>query len=106
MVAEISEIVAQMHDVSTTLANAAEEQTATTREIARNVTEAAVAESQATENTTSVAPAAQRTSIGTQSTQSAARELSRMANELQGLVGQFKCANGSGISAPLPGGEL
>ena len=52
-------IIAQMHDISTTIASAVEEQTATTREIARNVSEAAIGESHVTENITSVAQAAQ-----------------------------------------------
>jgi predicted HAD superfamily Cof-like phosphohydrolase len=71
-----------------------EEQTTTTKEIARNVNEAAVGESQVTETITSVALAAKDTSIGAQSTQTAARKLAQMATELQDLLGQFKYANG------------
>ena len=59
VIAEIGAIIAQMHDISTTIASAVEEQTATTREIARNVSEAAIGESHVTENITSVAQAAQ-----------------------------------------------
>ena len=95
-IAEISGIIAQMHDISTTIASAVEEQTATTKEIARNVTEAAIGESQVTENITSVAQAAKSTSSGAQSTQTAAGELAAMAVELQKIVGQFKFANGNG----------
>ena len=76
-----------MHEISVTLASAVEEQTATTKEIARNVGEAALGESQVTENLTSVAQVAKSTSVGAQSTQAAARELSHMAIELQKLVG-------------------
>src|SRR5258708_33040382 len=50
VIAEISGIISQMHEISTTIASAVEEQTATTKEIARNVTEAAIGESQVTEN--------------------------------------------------------
>ena len=80
---EISTIIAQMHDISTTIASAVEEQTATTKEIARNVMEAATGESQMTENITSVAQAAKSTSVGAQNTQTAAGELAGMAVDLQ-----------------------
>jgi methyl-accepting chemotaxis protein len=90
VIAEISGIIVQMHEISMTIASAVEEQTATTKEIARNVTEAALGESQVTENITSVAQAAESTSSGAQSTQTAAAELAGMAVELQKIVGQFK----------------
>jgi methyl-accepting chemotaxis protein len=98
-IAEIGEIIAQMHDISTTIASAVEEQTATTREIARNVSEAAMGESNVTENITSVAQAAQSTSGGAHSTQTAAGELAGMAAELQKVVGVFKYARGNNIVA-------
>jgi methyl-accepting chemotaxis protein len=94
IIAEISGIIAQMHDISTTIASAVEEQTATTKEIARNVNEAATGESQVTETITTVALAAKDTSIGAQRTQTAARKLAQMATELQDLLGRFKYANG------------
>jgi methyl-accepting chemotaxis protein len=100
VIAEIGGIIGQMHDISTTIAGAVEEQTATTREIARNVMEAAQGETQVTENITSVAQAAKSTSGGAQNTQNAAGELAGMAAELQKMVGLFKYAseNGMGIS--------
>jgi methyl-accepting chemotaxis protein len=98
IITEISGIIAQMHDISTTIASAVEEQTSTTKDISRNVSEAAVGESQVTETITSVAQAAKSTSAGAQSTQTAARKLSQMAIELQELVGRFKYAGGSGGS--------
>ena len=92
-IGEISGIISQMHDISTTIASAVEEQTATTKEIARNVSEAAIGESQVTENITLVAQAAKSTAGGAHSTQAAAAELSAMAGELQKFVGQFKFAH-------------
>jgi methyl-accepting chemotaxis protein len=89
---DISGIIAQMHDISTTIASAVEQQTATTREIARNVSEAAIGESHVTENITSVAHAAKITSGGAKTTQEAAGELAGMAAELQKIVGVFKYA--------------
>jgi methyl-accepting chemotaxis protein len=97
---DISTIIAQMHDISTTIASAVEEQTATTREIARNVSEAAIGESHVTENITSVAHAAKLTSGGAKSTQDAAGELAGMAAELQKIVAVFKFArSGDALAA-------
>jgi methyl-accepting chemotaxis protein len=94
VIADIGTIIAQMHDISTTIASAVEEQTATTNEIARNVSEAAIGESNVTENITSVAEAAKHASIGAFATQNAAGELAGMASELRRIVGVFKVAGG------------
>jgi methyl-accepting chemotaxis protein len=99
VIAEMATIIGQMHDISTTIASAVEEQTATTKEIARNVTEAAIGESQVTENIAAVAQAAKSTSGGAQNTQTAAGELAGMAAELQKIVGVFKYANGHGSAS-------
>jgi methyl-accepting chemotaxis protein len=96
IITEISGIIAQMHDVSTTIASAVEEQTATTKEIGRNVHEAVEGELQVTGTIKSVALAAKDTSVGAQSTQTAACELSHMATELRELVERFKYLSGSG----------
>ena len=93
VICDISNIIAHMHDISTTIASAVEEQTATTREIARNVSEAAIGESHVTENITSVAQAATVTSGGARTTQDAAGELAGMAAELQRIVALFKYAS-------------
>ena len=103
-ITQIGGIIAQMHDISTTIASAVEEQTATTKEIARNVAEAAIGESQVSENITSVAQAAKSTSSGAQTTQAAAGLLAGMAAELQSIVGQFKYAavNGDATVSAQP----
>ena len=89
-IGEITTIINQLNDISNTIASAVEEQTATTNEITRNVGEAAKGSSQIVENIVSVATAAKSTTEGATNTQTAAQELSRMAAELQKLVGQFK----------------
>jgi len=89
-IAQISQVITQINDISNTIASAVEEQTAVTNEIARNVTEAAQGGRQVAENITSVATAAKNTSSGATDTQTASGELARMAAELQQLVGQFK----------------
>jgi methyl-accepting chemotaxis protein len=89
-IAEISEVINKINDISNTIASAVEEQTATTAEIGRNVGEAAKGTAEIAQNITGVAQAAQSTTQGATDTQNASGELSKMAAELQGLVGQFK----------------
>ena len=89
-IAEISTIIAQINDISNTIASAVEEQTATTNEMGRNLTEASKGVSEIARNITGVATAAQNTSQGAADVQKAARALSEMAAQLQTLVGKFR----------------
>ena len=89
-IGEITTVINQINDISSTIASAVEEQTATTAEIGRNVEETAKGSTEISENISGVAQAAQETSSGVGQTQQDATELSRMASDLQKLVGQFK----------------
>ncbi|MEZ6132896.1 MAG: methyl-accepting chemotaxis protein [Planctomycetaceae bacterium] len=82
---EIGDVIAQINDISNTIASAVEEQTATANEMSRNVAEAAKGTSEIAQNITSVATAAQDTTQGANNCQQAASEMSRMAAELQAL---------------------
>jgi len=101
-IGEISTVITQINDISNTIASAVEEQTATTNEIARNVTEAAEGGKQVGQNIEAVATAAKSTTSGASDTQNAASELARMAAELQTLVGQFKFDGAGGAPARAP----
>jgi len=89
-IAQIGTIINQINDLQNTIASAVEEQTATTGEISRNVTEAAKGSSEIAQNVTGVAQAARGTTEGASDTKKSADELSKMALDLQQLVGQFK----------------
>lgn len=82
---QIGNVIAQINDISNTIASAVEEQTATAAEMSRNVAEAAKGTSEIAQNITSVAQAAQNTTHGATNCQQAASELARMASELQQL---------------------
>lgn len=82
---EIGQVIAQINDISNTIASAVEEQTATANEMSRNVAEAAKGTAEIAQNITSVAQAAQSTSQGATNCQQAAAKMSRMAEELQEL---------------------
>ena len=88
-ISEISVIIAQINDTQTTIASAVEEQTATTNEMSRNVTEAATGSTDIAQNITGVARSAADTGSAAASTSQAAEELARMASEMQQLVGRF-----------------
>jgi methyl-accepting chemotaxis protein len=87
---EITDVIAKINDIQTTIASAVEEQAATTNEIGRNVSEAAKGTTEIAQNITTVATAAASTADGVGSTQQAASELSRMAQNLKALVGEFQ----------------
>jgi methyl-accepting chemotaxis protein len=93
-IGEISGVIHQINDISSTIASAVEEQTATTNEIARNVQEGARGGSQVAENIVAVAQAAKSTTQGAGDTQTAAGELGRMAGELQKIIAQYKFEGG------------
>jgi methyl-accepting chemotaxis protein len=87
---EISQVIARISDFQTTIASAVEEQTATTAEMNRSVSEAASGTGSIAENITGVAEAARLTSQGVTQSQQATNELARMSSDLTSLVGNFK----------------
>jgi methyl-accepting chemotaxis protein len=89
-IAEIADIIGQINDTQATIASAVEEQTATTNEMSRNVSEAATGSADIAQNVTGVARSASDTQAASGSTSQAADELARMAAEMRTLVGQFQ----------------
>jgi methyl-accepting chemotaxis protein len=87
---EISIVIQRISEFQTTIASAVEEQTATTAEMNRSVSEAAAGTGEIAQNITGVADAAQMTSQGVTETQQATTELARMSTELSSLVATFR----------------
>ncbi|MCZ2821302.1 methyl-accepting chemotaxis protein [Modestobacter sp. VKM Ac-2977] len=85
----ISGVIGLISDHQTTIASAVEEQTATTAEMARSVTEAAGGSNEIAANITGVSQAADSTTQALTQTTTAVAELSRMATGLRGAVGRF-----------------
>ncbi len=92
----ITKVINQINDISGTIATAVEEQSATTNEMTRNVTDAAKGSEDITHNIAGVAEAARGTSHSAHESQKAADELAQMAVQLRGLVQQFKIDHGAG----------
>ncbi len=88
-ITQIGTIINQINDIQNTIASAVEEQTATTNEINRNVSDAATGSAGIAKTIVNVATAANSTTEGATNTQRAAGELSGMAEQLQKLVSQF-----------------
>jgi methyl-accepting chemotaxis protein len=89
-IATIGTVINQISDISTTIATAVEEQSATTNEMSRNVTEAAKGSNEITQNIAGVSQAAQGTSSSAQESMKAAHQLAQMSTQLRELVEQFK----------------
>ena len=87
---EISRVIARISDFQTTIASAVEEQTATTAEMSRSVSEAASGSSDIAQNINGVAEAARLTTEGVTQSQQATAELARMSAELTRLVSTFR----------------
>jgi len=88
-IGHIGTIIAQINDISTTIASAVEQQSATTNEMGRNVAESAHGSGEIARNITSVAQAAETTASGAGQTMAAATALTRMASELKQLISRF-----------------
>ncbi|MFI5845798.1 methyl-accepting chemotaxis protein [Catenuloplanes sp. NPDC051500] len=87
---EITSVIARISDFQTTIASAVEEQTATTAEMNRSVSEASSGTNEIAQNITMVAQAALTTSQGVADTQAATSELARMSSDLNTLVAGFR----------------
>lgn len=82
-------IISKIHEIQNTIAGAVEEQAATTREITRNVADAASGSAEIARNITGLADAANSTSQGAAELDKAARDLDTMASDLELMVKKF-----------------
>ncbi|MFM7185265.1 MAG: methyl-accepting chemotaxis protein, partial [Planctomycetota bacterium] len=89
-IAEIGKVIEQIDSLQTRIAAAVEEQSVTTGEIGRNISEATTGTSEIAENIVQVAQAAQSTAEGASNTQVSSQDLARMAQALQRLVEEYK----------------
>ncbi|GLW28143.1 hypothetical protein Areg01_10830 [Actinoplanes regularis] len=86
----IAEIIERISEYQTRIAAAVEEQTATTGEMSRSVTEAADSSRDIATTIAAVAQAAEITTTGVSHSQRSAANLARMGGELQAIVARFK----------------
>ncbi len=86
---EIGNIIGNINDISSTIASAVEEQTATTHEMSRSLSEAARSSGEISENIKGVSQAARETSEGSINIHKAAEDLSKVSGILENVVGKF-----------------
>lgn len=89
-IAEVTQVVGRVSDISSTIAATVENQSSTTRRIGENVSHAAVGSSSIANKIAEVAKVAQDAQQEAIQTQAAAQTLARMATDLRNLVGSFK----------------
>ncbi|SHN46936.1 methyl-accepting chemotaxis protein [Cryptosporangium aurantiacum] len=89
-IAEISDIIGQISAFQNTIAAAVEEQTATTAEMARNVSGAAEGSGEIAANVSGVAQASERTAAELAEVTAAASSLDAAARELRSVVEKFR----------------
>jgi methyl-accepting chemotaxis protein len=94
---QVSQIISHINDISTTIAGAVEEQSATVNEIGRNVEDAYKGSVEITQNIAQVAQVAGNTASGVSQMQGAAGDLAMMAAQLQQIVSQFKYGEDQGV---------
>jgi methyl-accepting chemotaxis protein len=96
---EITTVIGRINDIQNTIASAVEEQTGTTNEISRNISETARGSSDIASNITGVASAAKETQKSASASLLAAGELSKLAVRLGNVVSQFKLASNGHIGS-------
>ncbi|KUL26833.1 methyl-accepting chemotaxis protein [Actinoplanes awajinensis] len=89
-ISEISEIIERINGLQLTIASAVEEQTATTQEMNRTLTEAAHGAGEIANTITGVSEATRRTTDTVGETRRAADELTTTASQLQSVVSRFR----------------
>ncbi|WP_432482047.1 methyl-accepting chemotaxis protein [Kineococcus esterisolvens] len=89
-ISSISEVIARINDLQTTIASAVEEQTATTSEMSRSIGDAAQGAERITSGIDGVSAATDATDRSVVSTRDAADEVSGVTEQLRTLVGRFR----------------
>jgi methyl-accepting chemotaxis protein len=89
-IANISQVITKINDISTLIASSVEEQAATAGEVGRNISSAADGSGAVSSNIGGVAEASKSTAEGAQNTQKAAVDLAKISEELSSMVAAFK----------------
>ena len=97
---DIVAVINQIHDSQNTIATAVEEQSVTTNEIGRVVSQAAHSSQGIIQTISHTTEIAEQTNTSASNTENAAHELNRMAQELQSLLAQFVISNIKSETSP------
>jgi methyl-accepting chemotaxis protein len=89
-IARIAEVIDRINALQTTIASAIEEQTATTGEMTRSISDVAAGSEGISNDVTTVAGAATATATRVGTIREAASDLARVSSDLRALVGRFQ----------------
>ena len=89
-IARIDEVIAQISDYQTTIASAVEEQTATTNEMSRSISEAAQGAGSIAQSIATISTVSGATGDDADSARTAVEQAAGITSELSRLVGQFR----------------
>ncbi|MEV6923106.1 methyl-accepting chemotaxis protein [Dactylosporangium sp. NPDC051485] len=89
-ISEIGAVIARINDFQLTIASAVEEQTATTQESSRTVSDVAVRTNEIAATISDIAGVASRNTAEAGTSLTAARQLAGMAEQMHGLVTRFR----------------
>jgi methyl-accepting chemotaxis protein len=89
-IGEIAAIIGRINDYQTTIASAVEEQTVTTSEMSRGITEAARGSSEIADTIAAAAESVDATATGIIETGQAAIQLAHMSSDMQQTVDSFR----------------
>lgn len=92
-IGEVAKVIGQINEISTTIAGAVEEQSATTSEITRNMAEAASGTSQVAHSHSEMTAASRSTAEGAEKILASAISLSHMGDNLKTTVKRYKIEN-------------
>ncbi|MGA3107025.1 MAG: methyl-accepting chemotaxis protein [Terriglobales bacterium] len=101
-IATVGGVINQINEISSTIAAAVEEQSATTNEMTRNAGEAATGAADISANIAAVAQAAEGTSTRARDSEMAAQEMAEVAAHLSSLMRQFKIERARRVEVSLP----
>jgi methyl-accepting chemotaxis protein len=89
-IGEIAAVIGRINEYQTIIASAVEEQTATTRDMQRGVSDAATGSGRIAQNIEGVAAGAGATEVAVAEARRSSEELLRMSEDLSGLVSGFR----------------
>jgi methyl-accepting chemotaxis protein len=89
-IAQIRQVIDRINEISGSIASEVAEQSISTSEMEKSITQATAASTEIADNISNVARTAENTSRGAGEVQKAAAGLSQVATDLRKLVGQFK----------------
>jgi methyl-accepting chemotaxis protein len=89
-IGNIAVVIETINEIQTTIASAVEQQSATTAEMGRNVTQVATGANEIVDGVAAVSRSAEQTTTSAVTTEQAAHQLAQTATDLRAIIAQFR----------------